>query len=42
MVKTHVHILDLTSLEVGKTEVEKGMNTYCGMAKKSEGVELYH
>lgn len=39
--KPHVHILDLTSLSLGETEVQKNLNIYCGMAKKSGMVEPY-
>ena len=39
--KPHVHILDLSSLSLGQTEVEREMNTYCGMAKERGRVEYY-
>lgn len=39
--KPHVHILDLTALSIGQAEVEKDMNTYCGMAKNIGRVEAY-
>lgn len=39
--KPHVHILDLTDLQIGQSEAEKDMNTYCGMAKKQGQVESY-
>lgn len=37
----HVHILDLTDLKIGQAEVERDMNTYCGMAKNIGRVEAY-
>lgn len=37
----HAHILDLSGLTIGKAEVERDMNHYCGMAKKSGRVEPY-
>ena len=39
--KPHVHILDLTDLRLGQTEVERDMNIYCGMAKAKGKVESY-
>lgn len=39
--KPHAHILDLTSLSLGETEVRENLNTYMGMAKRSEEVIPY-
>lgn len=39
--KPHAHILDLTSLSLGETEVKKDLNKYCGLAKESGNVEPY-
>jgi hypothetical protein len=39
--KPHVHILDLSELNLGQTEVEQEINIYCGMAKESGRVEPY-
>jgi len=30
----HAHILNLTALNLGETEVEKDLNRFCGMAKE--------
>lgn len=37
----HAHILDLTSLNLGETEVESDLNRFCGMAKDSAKVVPY-
>lgn len=37
----HVHILDISSLSLGQTEVERDMNKYCHMAKERGRVERY-
>lgn len=39
--KPHVHILDLSSLSLEESDVEKKMNTYVGMAKKNGEVRPY-
>ena len=39
--KPHVHILDLSDLSLGETEVKRDMNKYCGMAKANGRVEPY-
>lgn len=37
----HVHILDISSLSLGASEVEREMNKYCHMAKECGRVESY-
>lgn len=37
----HVHILDLSGLSLGQTEVERDMNYYCGKAHREGRVERY-
>lgn len=32
--KPHAHVLDISELKIGQTEVEREINQYCGMAKE--------